>query len=133
MKTIDIAATGMIAQSERLKIIAQNIANSDTTATTPGGAPYARKTISFKTVLDKEIGAETVSVNKIGIDRSPFTKKYDPTHPAADEQGYILLPNVNTIVEMTDMREAKNAYQANLGIIEITKTMVSRTLELLRV
>ncbi|PIR32102.1 MAG: flagellar basal body rod protein FlgC [Alphaproteobacteria bacterium CG11_big_fil_rev_8_21_14_0_20_44_7] len=133
MKAIDIAATGMSAQNERLKIIAQNIANADSVATTPGGDPYQRKTISFKTIFDRALGADKVVVDRVGYDSAPFDKSYDPTHPAADEEGYVLRPNVNTLIEMTDMREAKASYQANLSVIEVTKNMVLRTLELLRV
>ncbi len=132
MKTLDIAAYGMQAQSERLKLIAQNIANANSVSTTPGGDPYQRKTISFKSVLDKELGAETVRIDKVGEDKSAFIEKYDPGNPAANANGYILLPNVNTLIEMTDMREAKAAYQANLSVIEVTKAMVARTLDLLR-
>jgi flagellar basal-body rod protein FlgC len=133
MKSIDVAASALSAQSERLKVIAQNIANADSVASTPGGTPYQRKTISFKNVLDKKIGLEKVEVSKIGVDKSEFDKEYDPANPAADAEGYVLKPNVSTIVEMTDMKEARNAYQANLSVIEIAKSIVQRTLELLRV
>lgn len=132
MKTLDIAAFGMQAQSERLKLIAQNIANANSVSTEKDGLPYRRKTISFKSVFDKQIGAETVRVNKIDEDRSAYVEKYDPGNPAANAKGYVLLPNVNTLVEMTDMREAKASYQANLSVIEVTKAMVARTLDLLR-
>lgn len=132
MKSMDIAAFGMQAQSERLKLIAQNIANANSVSTEEGGLPYRRKTISFKSVMDRELGIEKVVVNNIGVDRSEYVKKYDPGNPTANAQGYVLLPNVNSIVEMTDMREAKAAYQANLSVIEVTKTMIARTLELLR-
>ena len=130
--TMDIAASGMAVQAERLKVIAQNIANADSVSTQEGGDPYRRKTISFKNVFDKEMGIEKVKIDKIGLDASPFEKKYDPGHPAADKDGYILLPNVNSLVEMTDMREARNAYQANLSVIEMAKSMIQRTLDLLR-
>ena len=132
MKSMDIAASGMQAQSERLKLIAQNIANANSVSTEANGLPYRRKTISFKSVLDKQLGVEKVEVDKIGTDNSAYVQKYDPGNPTANPQGYILLPNVNTLVEMTDMREAKAAYQANLSVIEMTKQMVARTLELLR-
>ena len=122
----------MNAQSERLKIISQNIANSDSAPTTPGGVPYQRKTITFKNVLDKVMGVEKVEVAKIGADKSDFVKKYEPSHPGADADGYVLYPNVNNMIEMADMREAKNAYQANISAIEIAKSMIQRTLELLR-
>lgn len=129
---MDIAAAGMAVQTERLKVIAQNIANADSVATTPGGTPYQRKTISFKNVLDKKMGMEKVVVDKIGTDNSDFGKKFDPSNPGADESGYVLTPNVNTMIEMTDMREARNSYQANLTVIEMSKSMIQRTLELLR-
>lgn len=132
MKSMDIAAFGMAAQSERLKIISQNIANADSVSLDENGQPYQRKTISFRNVLNKELGVNTVVIDKVSTDKSPFQMKYSPNHPLADDKGYILRPNVNTLVEMTDMREAKNVYQANLSVIEITKTMVSRTLDLLR-
>jgi len=132
MKSMDIAVSGMQAQSERLKLIAQNIANANSVSTEANGLPYRRKTISFKSVLDKQLGIEKVEVDKIGTDNSAYVQKYDPGNPTANAQGYILLPNVNTLVEMTDMREAKAAYQANLSVIEMAKAMVARTLELLR-
>jgi len=132
LKSMDIAAAGMAVQTERLKVIAQNIANADSVATTPGGTPYQRKTISFKNVLDKKMGMEKVVVDKIGTDNSDFGKKFDPSNPGADESGYVLTPNVNTMIEMTDMREARNSYQANLTVIEMSKSMIQRTLELLR-
>lgn len=132
MKSMDIASFGMQAQSERLKLIAQNIANANSVSTEKGGLPYRRKTISFKSVFDKELGIEKVQVDKIGVDNSAYIQKYDPGNPVANAQGYVLLPNVNSIVEMTDMREAKAAYQANISVIEVTKAMIARTLELLR-
>lgn len=133
LNSIDIASSGMYVQNERLKVIAQNIANSDSTSRVSGGLPYQRKTISFQNVLDKEMGLEKVEVQKIGTDNSDFDKKYEPAHPAADKDGYVLYPNVSTLIEMTDMKEAKNAYQANLSVIEIAKSMIQRTLDLLRV
>lgn len=132
MNALDIASSGMFAQNERLKVIAQNIANSNSVATEPGGEPYQRKTITFQSVLDRKMGVEMVEVDEVGLDQSAFPKSYNPSHPAADEEGYVLTPNVNTLVEMTDMREARAAYQANISVIEVTKTLVGRTLELLR-
>jgi len=131
-KSMDIAAAGLAAQNERLKVIAQNIANADSTATVPGGDPYKRKTVSFKHVMDKQLGMEKVVVNKIGTDNSPFPRKLDPTNPIAGPDGYVQTPNVNMLVEMTDMKEARNAYEANLSVIDSSKTMVQHTLELLR-
>ncbi len=127
-----IAASGMRAQSDRLRIVSENIANADATGSTPGADPYRRKTVTFENVLDREMGVSTVKVTKRGFDMSAFNKKYDPTHPAADEQGYVLKPNVNTIVEMMDMREARRGYEANLNVIEVSKAMLARTLDLLK-
>ncbi len=132
MDTISISASGMRAQSERLKVVAQNLANAESTATKPGGQPYRRKTISFKEAMDKETGLQTVQPGKVGTDRSDFVKRYEPTNPVADEQGYVLYPNVNPIMEMMDMREARRGYEANLNVIESSKAMVGQTLGLLR-
>lgn len=130
--TLKIAAAGMKAQSDRLRVVAENIANADSTATTPGGEPYRRQVVLFKNVLDKELGIKTVQVVQRTQDNSEFQKRFDPTHPAADEQGYVLTPNVNPIVEMMDMREARRGYEANLSMVEISKAMLIRTLELIR-
>jgi flagellar basal-body rod protein FlgC len=130
--TLQIAAAGMKAQDDRLRIVAENLANADSTAGTPGGKPYQRKTITFKNVLDKELGTEMVKVDKRGVDSSDFQKKFDPGHPAADEQGYVLYPNVSPIVEMVDMQEARRAYEANLNVVTVSKTMLSQTIDLLR-
>lgn len=130
--TLKVAAAGMSAQGERLRIIAENVANADSTGRTPGEAPYRRKLVMFQNVLDRELGVESVKITKRSYDMSAFNKKYDPTHPAADEQGYVLYPNVNTIVEMMDMREARRGYEANLGVIEMSKSMLNRTIDLLR-
>lgn len=132
IKTMDIASSALTAQNERMKVIAQNIANADSVATTPGGDPYQRKTISFKSVLDRKLGVEKVQIANISSDTTEFGKKFDPSNPAADGEGYIKTSNVNTMIEMTDMREARNTYQANLSVIEMTKTMIQRTLDLLR-
>jgi flagellar basal-body rod protein FlgC len=130
--TLAIAASGMRAQGDRLRVVAENIANADATAESPGGLPYRRKTVLFKNVLDREMGVSKVEVAERGYDMSDFKKKYDPKHPAADEQGYVLLPNVSTLVEMMDMREARRAYEANMSVVEVSKSMLSRTIDLLR-
>lgn len=132
VNSLHIAASGMKAQSERLKIISQNIANADNTGTVPGEAPYRRKTISFKNVLDKELGIEKLEVYKVGEDPSPFEQKFDPSHPAADASGYVLRPNVNTMIEMGDLREAQRSYEANINVIEVSKGMLQQTIGLLR-
>ena len=127
-----ISATGMRAQGFRLKIVAQNIANVSTTADRTGGDPYRRKIVTFENVLNRELNAKTVRIQKVIKDPSDFRLKYDPTHPAADEQGMVQLPNVNTLVETMDMREAQRSYEANLSMIEASKNLVSRTIGLLR-
>ncbi|MDY0882673.1 flagellar basal body rod protein FlgC [Dongia soli] len=127
-----IAAAGMRVQGERLRVISENLANADSVSETPGGDPYRRKTISFKNALNKELGLETVQVSKIGKDQSDFRKKYDPGNPAADKSGYVTLPNVNTLIELTDMREAERSYEANLKTIEASRTMLQRTIDILR-
>jgi flagellar basal-body rod protein FlgC len=131
--SIDIAHSGMIAQRARLKVIAENIANADTTSAGPGKDPYRRKTITFKSEMDFLTGATRVKVAKVGKDtKTPFIEKYDPSHPAANAEGYIQKPNVNNIIEIADMKEAQKSYEANLATIEITKGMIAKTLELLR-
>lgn len=133
MNAIGISASGMHAQGDRLRVIAQNIANSDTAATAPGEDPYRRKTVLFKTVMDKELGADVVSADHVSEDmKSPFRLKFQPDHPGADENGYVKMPNVNTLIETMDMREAQRSYEANLGMIDIAKGMMNRTLDLLR-
>lgn len=130
--TLHIAAAGMKAQDDRLRVIAENIANADATSQIPGGDPYRRKTVTFQNVLNKELGIETVKVVRRGVDPSDFNRKYDPSHPAADAEGYVLYPNVNTIVEMMDMQEARRTYEANLNVVQVSKAMLAQTVELLR-
>ncbi|NBX66018.1 MAG: flagellar basal body rod protein FlgC [Proteobacteria bacterium] len=133
MNAIGISASGMHAQGDRLRVISENIANADTAAAQPNEDPYRRKTVLFKNVMDKELGAATVRADKIGEDRStPFRLKFMPDHPGADENGYVKLPNINTLIEVMDMREAQRSYEANLGMIEIARNMLGRTLDLLR-
>ena len=132
LTTMHVSAAGLKAQSERLRVVSQNIANAESAGTRPGDEPYRRRTIAFKDHFDRELGAETVKVSGYGTDKSDFQKKYDPTHPAADKDGYVLMPNVNTIVEMMDMREARRSYEANLNMIEASKAMLTQTINLLR-
>ena len=130
--TLLVSAAGMKAQGERLRAVAENIANADSTGTTPGAEPYRRKVVVFQNVLDKHTGIESVQVAKRGYDMSDFQKKFDPTHPAADAQGYVLTPNVNTIVEMMDMREARQSYEANINVVTVSKAMLAQTIDLLK-
>ena len=127
-----IASAGMKVQGDRLRVISQNIANANSTGDTPGAEPYRRKTISFKNTLDREMGVDKVQVDKYSTDKSDFIKKYEPTHPAADEEGYVLYPNVNSIIEMVDMRESQRGYEANLNVIEVSKAMLNQTIGMLR-
>ena len=131
-KAMSVSAAGMKAQGTRLKVIAENLANANTTAETPGDMPYRRKVVTFQNMLDRQAGVDTVRVNKVDVDKSDFQRKYDPTHPSADSEGYVLMPNVNTLVEAMDMREAQRSYEANLSVIESSRQMLSRTVELLR-
>ena len=130
--TIHISSSGMKVQQDRLKVVSQNIANAESVGTREGQAPYRRKTISFKNALDKETGTQMVKTNKVSTDKSDFVKKYEPAHPQADAQGYVLYPNVNSISEMMDMREARRSYEANLNVIESSKSMLNQTISLLR-
>lgn len=132
IKTMRISGAGMRVQGNRLRVIAQNLANANSLPQEPGGQPYRRKVVTFKNVLDRAIGLETIRVAKVLQDRSPFGKRYEPSHPAADPDGYVLTPNVNSMVEMSDMREAQRSYEANLGVIKASKAMLNSTIDLLR-
>ncbi len=132
IKSMHIAASGMKAQSERLKIVSQNIANAESVGTRPGEDPYRRKVLTFKNYLDRGLEAEMVKVGKRGVDDTPFPRTYDPTHPAANDEGYVLYPNVNTMIEMMDMREARRGYEANMNVIEVSKEMINQTIGMLR-
>lgn len=128
----EVAAKGMKAQATRLRVISENLANADSTAETPGGDPYRRKLITFRNQLDKTMGADIVRVKKIFDDPSKLPSKYDPSHPGANAQGYVLTPNVNPLIEMMDMREAQRSYEANMNVISTSRSMVAKTLELLK-
>lgn len=130
--TLFVAGAGMRAQGTRIRVISENIANQDSTATEPGGDPYRRKIVTFRNELDRQLGIDTVRVRKITEDPSEFKLKFDPYHPAADENGYYKTPNVTGLIETTDMLEAQRSYQANLSVIQNTKQMVTSTLDLLR-
>jgi len=131
-KSIKISAAGMKVQGVRLKVIAENIANADSMSSVKGGDPYRRKIVNFENELDRSVQAELVRVRSISVDKADFRKEYDPNHPAADATGYVKLPNVNALVEMMDMREAQRSYEANLRVIDVSKKMISRTVDLLR-
>lgn len=131
-KSIMVAASGLRAQSGRMRVIAENIANADSTAKTPGGDPYRRRIPTFQARLDQELQATTVKLGRIAVDRSDFQMRYDPSHPAANANGYVKMPNVNRLVETVDMGEAQRSYQANLNVIRATRTMMQRTVDILR-
>jgi flagellar basal-body rod protein FlgC len=128
-----ISSSGMRAQSERTRVIAENIANADTLPTRPGDAPFSRKIITFKNVLDRTIDADKVAVKDIRRDgKTPFPVKYMPGHPGADANGYVRAPNVNSLVEMMDGREAQRSYEANLGMFTQSRDMSQRLIDVLR-
>ncbi|MGQ7792580.1 flagellar basal body rod protein FlgC [Faunimonas sp. B44] len=127
-----VSASALAAQSTRLRVVSENLANAQSTGQAPGADPYARKVVTFAEELDRAAGVDLVQVKRIATDRAPFRVEFDPGHPAADDAGYVKLPNVNVLIEMADMREANRSYEANLQIIRQTREMVSRTIDLLR-
>lgn len=132
-KSMRISAAGMRVQGTRLRVISENIANADSLPTKPGDEPYRRKKILFRNELDRETGVNLVKVHKVKEDsRENFKKSFDPAHPAADENGYVLRPNVSSLVEMTDMREAQRSYEANVNTVKATKRMLQSTIGILR-
>ena len=132
LKSMSISASGMDVQTTRLRVIAENLANQDTTGSTPGAEAYRRKTISFESRMNTKLGVETVKVKEIGKDNSALPTRYEPANPAADASGYVKTPNVNSFIEVMDMREAQRSYQANLSVMQATRTMLNHTIELLR-
>jgi flagellar basal-body rod protein FlgC len=130
--SLSIAGSGLQAQSARLRVVSENMANAESTGATAGATPYARKTITFEGEMDRAVGAELVHVKTIGTDRAPFRIEHDPGNPAADQNGNVKLPNVNMLVEMADMREANRSYEANLQIVKQTRDLVSMTIDLLK-
>jgi len=131
-KALDISASGMQAQTTRLRVIAENLANQDTTGSSPGASPYRRKTVSFANQLDRASGVDAVKVKKIGTDPAAFPQHYDPSNPAADARGYVSLPNVNSFVEVMDMRDAQRSYSANLQAMQVTRGLLTRTIAMLK-
>ena len=131
-QTLDVSASGMDVQTQRLRVIAQNLANQDTTGSSPGADAYRRKTITFESAMDQAAGVDTVQVKNIGTDNSDLPLRYDPANPAANAQGYVKLPNVNSFVEVLDMREAERSYSANLSVMQATRSMMNKTIDLLK-
>ena len=132
VKTLSIAASGLRAQAGRMRIISENIANADSTPSSPGADPYRRKVPTFTTELDRSLNARVVTMGKVQTDQSDFRLKYEPGHPAADANGNVKYPNVNSLVEMTDMRDAQRSYEANVNVIGATRRMIQRTIDILK-
>ena len=132
LKSLVTAASGLHAQSGRMRIIAENIANADSAARAPGEDPYRRQIPTFRAALDRETDSRTVELGPVRPDRGDFRLRYDPSHPAANADGYVQMPNVNRLVEAMDMRNAQRSYEANLNVVQSTRQMISRTLDILR-
>ncbi len=128
---MQISAAGMRAQSGRIRVVAENIANANSAAEAPGLDPYRRQVPVFSAYVDRALGAELVEMSRVTLDPSQFTLRYDPAHPAANEEGYVALPNVNPLVEMMDLREAQRSYEANLGALDTMRAMAASTLRIL--
>lgn len=127
-----IASSGLEAQSTRLKVVSENVANAQSTGKTAGSDPYQRKTVSFESEIDSLTGADLVRIKDIGLDRTDFPVENDPGNPAADADGNVKMPNVNMLVEMADMREANRSYEANLQVIKQARELINMTIDLMR-
>jgi flagellar basal-body rod protein FlgC len=132
LKSIAIAASGLRAQAGRMRVISENIANSDSTSRGPGSEPYRRKVPTFNSEMDRALGARVVGLGRVRTDPSEFRLKFEPGHPSADANGNVKYPNVNALVEMTDMREAQRSYEANINVIGATRRMIQRTIDILK-
>ena len=132
LKAMAIAASGLRAQAGRMRIISENIANADSTPSSPSADPYRRKVPSFQTEVDRALDVKLVELGRTRTDSSEFRLKYEPGHPAADKNGNVRYPNVNTLLEMTDMREAQRSYEANINVISATRRMLQRTIDILK-
>lgn len=132
IKSIAVAASGLRAQAGRMRVIAENIANADSTAQRPGAEPYRRKIPTFRSEFDRTLEARVVGLGRVRPDQTDFRLKYEPGHPAADANGYVKYPNVNSLVEIADMREAQRSYEANLNVVGATRRMIQRTIDILK-
>ncbi|MCU4179524.1 flagellar basal body rod protein FlgC [Bosea sp. BH3] len=130
--SLRIAGAGLHAQSTRVRVVSENLANAQSTGQTPGSDPYRRKTVTFASAIDQASGSKLVQVKGVGVDRAPFRLEYDPNHPAADAKGFVKMPNVSMLLEMADMREANRSYEANLQMIKQARSMQAMTIDLLR-
>ena len=132
LKTMAIAASGLRAQAGRMRVISENLANADSTPAKPGAEPYRRKLPTFVSEFNRELGVQTVQIGRTALDKSDFRLKYEPGHPAADANGNVKYPNVNSLVELTDMREAQRSYEANVNLVTATRRMIQRTIDILK-
>jgi flagellar basal-body rod protein FlgC len=132
VKSLHIAASGLRAQMGRMRIISENIANVDSVAETPGGDPYRRKIVTFQSELDRSIGADVVKLGPVDTDKSDFLIRHEPGNPAANAQGDVKYPNVNALIEMTDLRDAQRSYEANVDVITATRRMLKLTIDMLK-
>jgi flagellar basal-body rod protein FlgC len=130
--SMSVASSGLEAQSTRMRVVSENLANATSTGRTAGADPYQRKTVTFDAAMDRAAGAQLVKVKDVGVDRTPFRVEYEPGHPAADKAGYVKLPNVNMLIEMADMREVNRSYEANLQVVKQVRSMLGMTVDLLR-
>ncbi|HSZ67688.1 MAG TPA: flagellar basal body rod protein FlgC [Xanthobacteraceae bacterium] len=132
IKSLSVAATGLRAQMGRMRVISENIANADSVSQTAGGDPYRRRIVTFNTVLDRELDAHVVQLGPVQTDSSDFLVRHEPGNPAADAAGDVKYPNVNTLIEMTDLRDAQRSYEANLNVITATRKMLQRTIDMIK-
>lgn len=132
LTSLKVAASGLRAQTARMRVIAENMANAESAAKEPGGVPYRRRIPTFEAVFERETGAYSVEVGRVAYDTSDFKSRFEPGHPAADERGYVLYPNVNPLIETMDMRAAMRTYEANLNVVSVTRQMLGLTLDILR-
>lgn len=131
-KIMKISAAGLRVQTARMSVVAENLANADTVPEKPGETPYRRKIITFRNALDRAAGVERVSVGKVGTDNTDFGRRYDPGHPGADKDGFVATPNVKGVIEMMDLRAAQRSYEANLNVIQVSRSMMQNMLDVLR-
>jgi flagellar basal-body rod protein FlgC len=132
IKSLNVAASGLRAQMGRMRIISENIANADSVSQTPGGDPYRRRIVTFSSELDRTLGANVVKLGPVETDTADFLIRHEPGNPAADAKGDVKYPNVNTLVEMTDLRDAQRSYEANVNVITATRRMLQRTIDILK-
>jgi flagellar basal-body rod protein FlgC len=130
--SLRIAGAGLKAQSTRVRVVSENLANAQSTGTTAGADPYRRKTVTFENTMNRALGASLVKIKGVGVDKAPFRVEFEPSHPAADDKGFVKMPNVSMLLEMADMREANRSYEANLQMIKQARSMQSMTIDLLR-